>query len=245
MRIRKTIRIEKQCPTCGTKRTVEKGKSQSQYCRSCIGKRVASVRLKPHRFIDITGQQFGKLIAKTIDSKRNGTYWWNCECSCGNASIRSGKDLRSRKVVCCGCSYITHNMSKSREYSSWTAMMDRCYQPTNKCYAIYGALGIRVDTKWHMFINFLNDMGKRPIGYTLDRFDSKGNYTKDNCRWADNKTQARNRNNNWIIEAFGKKQTLSAWAEETGIKWNTIRNRIKICGWDVEKSLTKMVRKVT
>lgn len=39
-------------------------------------------------------------------------------------------------------------------------------------------------------------MGDRPEGFTLDRIDSNKDYSAENCRWADNKTQ--NKNRAWI-----------------------------------------------
>jgi len=48
------------------------------------------------------------------------------------------------------------------------------------------------------FESFLQDMGERPIGHTLDRINSNDDYKKENCKWSTYKEQANNRRN--IIE---------------------------------------------
>ena len=47
--------------------------------------------------------------------------------------------------------------------------------------------------KWMMFSGFLEDMGLAPEGMSIDRIDSYGNYTKDNCRWVEWKDQSLNK----------------------------------------------------
>lgn len=75
-------------------------------------------------------------------------------------------------------------------------MVDRCTNPKNSCYKYYGGRGIRVCERWlgqAGLKHFIEDMGPRPEGFSIDRIDPDGDYCLENCRWADYTTQSYNR----------------------------------------------------
>lgn len=69
-------------------------------------------------------------------------------------------------------------------------MRQRCLNPRGDKWKWYGGRGISVCERWNDFSNFLEDMGERPIGKTLDRKNSDGNYEPTNCKWSTPKEQA-------------------------------------------------------
>ena len=161
--------------------------------------------MRPRNFIDLAGQRFGMLIAQESVGYRPGGTVWKCVCDCGRTTEAYSQNLRRGRTMSCGCYRVTAiSMSLTRhgharkgavtsEHRIWRAMIDRCWNPHNKSFRYYGALGVQVCERWlRSFENFLADMGERPRGTSLDRVDNDRGYEPDNCRWATPTTQVRN-----------------------------------------------------
>ncbi len=83
---------------------------------------------------------------------------------------------------------------RSRTFQSYFNMTVRCTYESHRSYKDYGGRGITICRKWlGDFEQFLQDMGHRPRGCTLDRINVNRGYTPSNCRWATPKEQAKNR----------------------------------------------------
>jgi hypothetical protein len=84
------------------------------------------------------------------------------------------------------------NGRASLTYRTWDSMIRRCYNKNHKQYVNYGARGIRVCSRWLKFEKFLEDMGEKPSGKSIDRINTNSSYCIDNCRWATTFQQRRN-----------------------------------------------------
>ena len=137
-----------------------------------------------------------------------------------------------------------HGLSETRTYSVWESLKTRIYNKNSQFYHLYGGRGIKMQDSWNDFMNFYNDMGEVPTRLTLERIDTNGDYTKENCRWATVKEQQNNRRNNRRIEYQGQNLTLMQWTEKMKMKRGCLGKRLKM-GWNIEEALTKPVGKFT
>ena len=124
-------------------------------------------------------------------------------------------------------------------YSSYKAMMERCYLPSSGNYKHYGEKGIKVCEEWHNIDNFSKWVATSNYkrGLTIDRIDTTKNYSPENCRWATKKEQSNNRKNTLRYTYNGETKALTEWAEMFGINRFTLYSRIEERGWSIEKAL--------
>jgi len=147
--------------------------------------------------IDMIGKRFGRLqVIEDGGRSNSGRFLWKCLCDCGTIKTIRGDSLRDGSIKSCGCfqkdQVTTHGMTKTREFRSWTAMLNRCKNPNNDAYSHYGGRGITVCERWDKFENFFDDMGKRPKELTIERINNDLGYCKENCKWGTNTEQSRN-----------------------------------------------------
>jgi hypothetical protein len=138
----------------------------------------------------------------------------------------------------------TDPAKRRRVYTIWAMMIQRCTNPKQRQFHLWGGRGIRVCQRWRAsFTNFLADMGEPPTSkHSIDRYpDKNGNYEPGNCRWATTAEQTRNSSRNHLITFNGKTQCLADWANEIGIPFYRLAQRLNKLGWPVEQALSVRV----
>lgn len=182
---------------------------------------------------DISGQQFGGLTVKSYHHSSKQNTYWLCICECGNSKVMAKSNL-VQGATNCGCltaellsiGHSIHGMHRTREYSSWSAAKQRCFNPGTFGFEDYGGRGITMCQEWcDDFMAFLRHVGPRPEGTSLDRIDGTKGYEPGNVRWASPMLQMRNTKRTIKITHNGETLTLTEWAERTGIPRTTLWDR--------------------
>ena len=190
------------------------------------------------RVIDLTGQKFGRLtvIARAGTTKtRDKSATWLCKCDCGNTSIVKGSRLRSGRIKSCGCwrfecvseANTKHGACKggkrSRLYRIWSGMIRRCTDIKHKDFKNYGGRGIIVCGEWKDYEPFKD--WALCNGYAdnleIDRINTDGDYTPENCRWVTDYENANNRRNTRLWNGVA----LAEICRKIGVA--TIQNKTK------------------
>lgn len=134
------------------------------------------------------------------------------------------------------------NVAVRRLHWVWASMIQRCHNQRNKSYARYGGKGIVVCSRWReSFADFFDDMGLPPAGLMLERNDSHGPYTPENCTWASTQTQNNNRPT-WCKYFSDGDELVSLkelWRRRacTNVSYQMVVKRIRR-GWAIDRALT-------
>lgn len=188
--------------------------------------------------INLRGKRYGwlRVLAEGGRTKQ-GAILWKCRCRCGRLKEIRSFDLQSGASKSCGCRIgevcrarsLTHGQYNSKLYKCWAQMKQRCLNPNNPRFYLWGGRGIKVCKRWTRFENFAADMGKSFCdGLEIERRDNNGNYEPGNCHWVTCSQQQRNKRTNHKITIGGKTKIATEWSESSGVKLQTILRRVRV-----------------
>lgn len=211
------------------------------------------------KYIDLTGQRFGRLIAiERVGKDNQRRTLWLCKCDCGNKIVTRIASLRNGTTKSCSClqKEITRKRSTihglagnhaycPRLYRIWKNMKTRCYNPKPYKYKNHGGRGIIVCKEWLKYMPFhewaMSHAYEKHL--TIERIDNNGNYEPSNCRWATYKEQSLNSRQNHLITYNRETKTLYEWAKICNMKYKTLSSRLLDYGWSVKKAIETPVGK--
>lgn len=211
-----------------------------------------------HKAFSVGDEVFSYRVVAEMPERRRGSVVLQVSCSLCSATFKiCAADLMRRKpCTCCRTTshrpkthgYFTKAANNSETYDgeraaflSWRGVMARCFNEKHTAFHNYRGRGISVCQTWRTFENFLNDMGPRPEGLTLDRVDNDGDYAPGNCRWATRKEQLRNTRVNQLVSYDDRLVTVAELAEIAGLNYQTVRNRLR-SGWTPEQATRGLKR---
>lgn len=197
---------------------------------------------------DLTNKKSGFItFLSQVGVAQSREILWECVCDCGTQLTLKSSNFNETKH--CGCRYGKSKTSE-RLYTIWNGMHQRCSPINNgiNSWECYGGRGVAICKEWHGENGYTNfKEWALENGYddslTIDRVDVNGNYEPTNCKWSTPLEQGRNRRNNRVLEFNGEEKCLSEWCDTYNIPQDTVKRRLDVYGWSIEKSLTTPVSK--
>lgn len=190
---------------------------------------------------DLSGRTFGRLTV--VAAAAEG---WVCRCQCGTTKTVRAGNLIAGRTQSCGCygherrseRMQSHGLTGTKIWRTWKNMRQRCENPKNSQYHLYGGRGITVCERWQDLSAFHADMGDPPSPrFSIDRINNARGYEPGNCRWATTGEQARNTRRTRLMTLNGQTKALKDWCAEYGASYMTVLSRLK-AGMELLAALT-------
>ena len=134
---------------------------------------------------------------------------------------------------------VKHGGSGTPLYNVWKSMRQRCNNRKSHDYKWYGMDGVKICEEWEDFASFrkwATENGYKS-GLTIDRADSKGPYSPENCRWVTIQEQQKNKRNVLKFLYLGDLYTVDTFCDKFGISKAMFYDR-KHKGWSLDQIAT-------
>lgn len=134
---------------------------------------------------------------------------------------------------------VKHGGSGTPLYNVWKSMRQRCNNRKSHDYKWYGMDGVKICEEWEDFASFrkwATENGYKS-GLTIDRVDSKGPYSPENCRWITIQEQQKNKRNVLKFLYLGDLYTVDTFCNKFGISKAMFYDR-KHKGWSLDQIAT-------
>lgn len=192
---------------------------------------------------DLTGKTINGI--NVIGYESEGV--WRVKRNCGCIESVDTAQIKVLKELCAKCNRpnvsrklaernFRHGLTKTRTHRCWLGMKRRSEGKSNRS-KYYSDKGITYPKEWRDFTSFLEDMGECPDNFSLERKDVNLPYSKDNCIWADAKTQANNKTNNIFISNGSEVMSLRHWCGIEGLNYKAQFARFRYKGEPIESIL--------
>jgi hypothetical protein len=168
-----------------------------------------------------------------------------CVCDCGNKYIGVLSAIKSGNTKSCGCLHDlgnrkTHGMRKSKLYTTWANIKQRCTNEKKPDFIYYGGKGVKICSEWEndfsSFYNWAISNGWKD-GLQIDRINNEGNYCPENCQCITAKENVAKQDK--VIKIFenGRYVSLMDYCKIKGMNYGKISQRIRKLKWPIEKAL--------
>lgn len=237
--IRATSRLyEAKTPSCGcySLELIEEARERREQREKEKAEKMRYKHKSARNNRDLTGEKWGFLnVLQRVGELDSVNTEYLCECVCGKRTVKKQKYIITSAKASCGCfGRVQGEVKENRERLKriYNGMIQRCYNQKAEAYKYYGAKGISIYKLWledggfEKFMEWsLNNGYAKDL--TIDRIDPYGNYTPQNCRWADCETQANNRTDNVKIEYNGEVLTMVQFSRKYNLNYGRVGDIIK------------------
>jgi hypothetical protein len=141
---------------------------------------------------DFSGKKFNRLLITKEIPIKNKHHRVECVCDCGKLVNADKWAVVLGHTKSCGCYNADrikkHGESKTKLYSKWEGMVQRCHNKNSSVFFRYGGKGILVCDEWREYKNFSKWAMENGYedGLQIDRIDCEKGYNPQNCRFVSN-----------------------------------------------------------